>query len=92
MDMFDEEFKPRRPTDQEKDELVRYFVDNEGWPEDNTNQSVQGAYIAVFDRYTTDSPGFSGKLMSVVWSGSPTMYDVFVWDHGRIVKQDREWD
>lgn len=50
------------------------------------------AYVAVYDHYTTDSPGYAGKLMSVVWSGSPTFFDVFTWEDGKIERGDRDYD
>ena len=48
------------------------------------------AYIAVFDDYITDAPGYSGKVMVVVWALSPRDYDVYIWDeHGRLKRTNQ---
>jgi len=52
--------------------------------------SIESAFIAVFDGYITDSPGYVGKLMSVVWDGSPSLYDVYVWVDEKIRYVEKE--
>ena len=52
--------------------------------------TIDCAYIAVFENYVTDSPGFAGKLMSVVWGGSPSTYDVYIWDDGKLQYVERD--
>lgn len=78
--------KPREPNTRELFELMilevekfavdgKYTVDDEetveGW--------IQGAAIAVFDNYITDGPGYAGKLMVVVWPGSPDEVSAYTW-------------
>ena len=48
---------------------------------------VSSAFIAVFDDYCTGGPGWFGKLMVMVWDGSPSQYEVYVWEHGKLVRQ-----
>ena len=52
--------------------------------------TAKNAYIAVFDDYQTGCPGYCGKLMSVVWDGSPSTYDVFIWPNGNLQQVDRD--
>ena len=58
---------------------------------ERTLELLQDAAIAVFDNYITDCPGYAGKVMSVVWSGSPTFFDVFTWSDGKLRQEDREY-
>src|SRR3972149_8391716 len=90
MDILRREVKkmiPRTTTKDEKEDLVKYVanqmssVANADDLETATGH-VEGAAIAVFDNYITDSPGYAGKLMMVVWPGSPDFYEVFIWDRG----------
>ena len=76
---------PRQPNDQEKSELAFYVAEQMGGFEANDHMEqakgfVENSAVAVFDNYITDCPGYAGKLMSVVWSGSPDFYEVFTWD------------
>jgi len=74
---------PRVPTEEEKKELVAYNVQRK-----YTNPSLEeyeqekglteDAYIAVFDNYVSDSPGYAGKVMLVVW-GYPKLTEVYTW-------------
>jgi hypothetical protein len=50
------------------------------------------AYVAVYDHYMTGSPGYVGKLMSVVWDDAPSFFDVFTWEKGQIVRSGRDYD
>jgi hypothetical protein len=75
---------PRLPTEQELRELTTWYSDL-GPEYDEAARTVQCACIAVFDRYITDGPGYAGKLMSVVWGGSPESISVFTWDNGEMV-------
>jgi hypothetical protein len=90
-------YSPRRPTDQEVNELFNYSVFQEGpmldkEESDQITENVQEAAIAVFDNYISDGPGYRGKVMMVVWPGSPSMFDVYIWSaqHGfEEVKRDK---
>lgn len=79
--------QPRTATTEEKKQLIAYCVNSyyrELSSSDPAEQEsfVGNAAIAVFDRYSTDGPGYAGKLMTVVWSGSPSFYTVFIWTDG----------
>ena len=50
------------------------------------------AWIAVFDDYITDGPGYSGKVMCVVWGADPSEVDVFRWQDDRLKKCTGEYD
>ena len=72
--------KPRKPTNVEKGELLQYLINTiqKNMPEEEWREwaaTIDRASIAVFDDYITDSPGYAGKVMVVVWSGSPTFTD-----------------
>jgi hypothetical protein len=74
----------RIPTKEEKIELVEYHLKHDYKNDTNERVSIEGfvesAAIAVFDNYTTSSPGYSGKLMVVVYDGSPEMTETYTWE------------
>jgi len=76
----------RNPTREEKIELVEYILKhdlkNDKSERENIEGFVEGAAIAIFDNYTTSSPGYSGKLMVVVYEGAPEMTETYTWDKG----------
>ena len=82
--------KSRKPNQLEKSDLA-YYVANEmgGWEaNDHLDQAlglVKNAAIAVFDDYISDSPGYVGKVMTVVWPTGPELYEVFIWRDGEII-------
>ena len=89
---------PRAPTTEEKEQLIAYnlkrYYDN---PTEEDREEQRGftehAAIAVFDDYITGSPGYVGKLMVVVWDGSPTFYDAYMcytWHNGKIEFRAKE--
>jgi hypothetical protein len=73
----------RVPTKEEKIELVEYLLTHDYKNDENERENiegfVEGAAIAVFDNYITSSPGYSGKLMIVVYGGSPEMTETYTW-------------
>ena len=78
---------PRKPIKGEKKELVTYILYDEFGKssvsredKENVEGLVEQAAIAVFDDYITDSPGYAGKVMVVVWSGDPAYTDTYIWD------------
>ncbi len=71
----------RKPTEQEKKELVDYLV-KEGYieaPEPDEDLFDGTIYAAVFDNYITDGPGYAGRVMVVVWSGAPEFTETYIW-------------
>jgi hypothetical protein len=73
----------RVPTKAEKIELVEYLLkhdfQNDKSERENIEGFVESAAIAVFDNYITSSPGYSGKLMVVVYEGAPEMTETYTW-------------
>ena len=53
---------------------------------------IEGSWIGVFDNYITDGPGYTGRVMFVVWPGSPNMFDVFTWNReGALEAEHLDW-
>ena len=75
---------PRKPTEVEKKELMEFQIQDIPPADDEERQNlvnlVETASIAVFDDYITDSPGYAGKVMVVVWSHDPAFTDTYIWD------------
>jgi len=73
----------RNPTKEEKIELVEYILKHDLKNDENERANIEGfvesAAIAVFDDYITSSPGYSGKLIVVVYDGSPEMTETYTW-------------
>jgi hypothetical protein len=76
----------RVPTKDEKKELVEYLLKHDYKYDENERENIEGfvesAAIAVFDHYITSSPGYSGKLMVVVYEGAPEMTETYTWEKG----------
>ena len=79
---------PRLPTLAEIEEVWRYlcheyaFEVQEHFFTDagQLKAHIDEAAIAVFDHYMSDTPGFTGKLMLIVWPGGPSLRDTFGWE------------
>ena len=75
--------KPRIPTKDEKIELEEYLLKHDYKNDEHERVNIEGfvesAAIAVFDNYITSSPGYSGKLMIVVYQGAPEMTETYTW-------------
>ena len=73
----------RIPTREEKIELLEYILKHDYKNDENERANIEGfvesAAIAVFDHYITSSPGYSGKLMIVVYQGAPEMTETYTW-------------
>jgi hypothetical protein len=77
---------PRRPTATEKAQLIRYccarhYDQATAEEREAEHDCVERAAIAVFDHYITDGPGYAGKILLVVWSGSPGFHEVYTWQN-----------
>src|SRR5215471_1452153 len=74
----------RIPTKEEEKELVEYLLTHDYKNDENERENierfVESAAIAVFDNYTTSSPGYSGKLMVVVYEAAPEMTETYTWE------------
>ncbi|SRR6266702_3986681 len=81
---------PRKPTEEEKTLLAEFILRGEDPetfdagkvdPERKTEveEAIEVAAIAVFDNYFTDSVGYAGKVMVVVWRSSPEATQTYTW-------------
>ena len=75
---------PRKPTDEEKKELIKYLLTHDYENDENEGDNIQGyvenAAIAVFDNYATGNPGYAGKMMVVVYDTGTTQTETYSWD------------
>jgi hypothetical protein len=74
--------EPRKPTEDEKKELLGYLVEHDNYAIEDIETIVDCAYMAVFDDYTTGGPGYFGKVMVVVYDGYPSQTETYIWHNG----------
>lgn len=46
---------------------------------------LEGAAVAAFDHYTTDSPGYQGTVYAVIWPGGPEIVQSFIRHPGNYI-------
>lgn len=46
---------------------------------------LDGAAVAAFDNYTTDSPGYQGTVYAVIWPGGPEIVQSFIRHPGHYI-------
>lgn len=85
---------PRKPNAKERRQLLDWLADQRKEPSilENEEEEIAGCAIAVFDGYITDGPGYCGKIMTVVWSGAPSIFNVFTFntDTGKLEDEIHE--
>jgi hypothetical protein len=81
---------PRKPTKEGKKQLAEFILRDED-PEmydagkvaperkAEVEEVIEGAAIAVFDHYITDSVGYTGKVMVVIWPVAPGYTQTYTW-------------
>ena len=47
---------------------------------------LEGAAVAAWDHYTTDSPGYQGTVYAVIWPGGPELVSTFIRHDGGIME------
>jgi hypothetical protein len=82
----------RPPNAEERRQLAGWLQSAIGYSGEEAALIADAAYAAVFDSYSPDSPGYAGKVMSVVWGAGPSTFDVFIWEGGTLVRTGREYD
>jgi hypothetical protein len=82
----------RPPNADERKQLADWLLSTGAYDPEDARLIVEAAYVAVFDSYCTGGPGYVGKVISVVWDGAPSMFDVFVWQNGTMERSGREYD
>lgn len=90
----------RKPRQDEIDDLVLEICFNEyninplnrkhQQEFSNIQENVANANIVVFDDYITDGPGYAGRVMLVLWSGSPSFVSSYIWVNNKIEKVEVE--
>jgi hypothetical protein len=81
----------REQNEQEREQLVGWLNGFYGKGEESLNRELVGrATIAVRDDYATDSPVYSGKIIMVMWPGSPTFFNVFTIDDRGALHEERQ--
>ena len=89
MVMFDKRM-PRKPTIEEKQKLIDWLIEDQGVEFDNAENWIENAYISVFPNYQTGSPGYVGKIIFLVFDGSPNFFSVFIEVENKLVKIEEE--
>lgn len=74
----------RALTNEEQKELLEYVVNAkyvDPTPADWGEEALylENIWSVVFEDYITDGPGYAGKVMVVVWGGSPSFTETFIW-------------
>lgn len=72
---------PRRPTPEELTEIAVCCA-KQGPDLETVEGHLQGAAVAAFDHYTTDSPGYQGTVYAVIWPGGPEIVSSFIRSKG----------
>ncbi|MEK6262939.1 MAG: hypothetical protein AABP62_30435 [Planctomycetota bacterium] len=89
MDNISPSQSPRSPNSSEIKQLASW-LQKQGYDANDAALTARAAYVAVYDNYVTCCPGYCGKLISVVWDGSPDCFDVFTWCEGKMLREDRD--
>jgi hypothetical protein len=91
---------PRKPTEEEKKELLEYLV-SEGFGMGTvTEEQTEGVFntwmdtapLAMFDNYQTDYPGYIGKVLVILPTNDlyPEIVEIYVWHEGKITRVRNE--
>jgi hypothetical protein len=73
---------PRTASRLEAAALAASLVAEHGWEPQDALELVDRSWIAVFDRYMPDCPGYCGKVALVVWPGGVEQAQVFTFKGG----------
>lgn len=81
----------RAPNADERKQLAAW-LESQGYEPEDALGTAEDNYVAVFEHYISGGPGYAGKVMTVVWDGAPSFFDVFIWEDGKMVRSGREYD
>jgi hypothetical protein len=77
-----------RPPDEEEIKQLKQYLFNKmmggEFDEEEATGLLGDAYIAVFPDYVTGGPGYFGRVMIVVYDGSPGFVESYCWDKDEI--------
>ena len=79
--------EPRKPTQKEKDQFIKYLKANDYG---DLSEAIDSCYMAVFDKYQTDYPGYVGRLLVIVATHNPCVTEVYIWPDGNITRVTEE--
>jgi hypothetical protein len=81
-------YKVRKPTKSELEQLKRFIEEHRHG--ESAGHLIENYYFAVLEGYTSDCPGYCGKLLLAVY-GLPEFHQLYGWIGGRLVEiqQDR---
>ena len=78
----------RKPTQEEQTQLLEY-LQAKGYGD--LRDQIEKWYMAVFDNYQTDYPGYTGRLLVIVATHDPFVTEVYIWTEGKIQRVTEEW-
>ena len=83
---------PRKPTEDEKHQLLKYFQANRQSDLNETIDQFDTWYIAVFDDYQTEYPGYDDKVLVILptYDLYPEIVEIYVWHEGKITRVRNE--
>ena len=83
---------PRKPTREEKEQLLKYFQATGQSYENETIDQFDKWFIAVFDNYQTEYPGYDGKVLVILptYDLYPEIVELYVWHEGKITRVRNE--
>lgn len=73
----------RNPNKQELKQLADVLYES-GHDREMAEGLASSAMVAVCDDYISDCPGYAGKVISVIWSGGPSIFNVFIVEDGKL--------
>jgi hypothetical protein len=79
---------PRLPNLAEEAALAKALAAGMGgYTLAEAREFVAGAWVAVFDNYMPDGPGYAGKVALVLWSGGVDLVETFIFRQAANVKE-----
>lgn len=82
--------KPRELSPEERVQVSEHFFAQKPFADQYASAAEVADYlvdcccVAVFDNYITDGPGYAGKVISIVWSGCPSIVSTLTFRDGAI--------
>ena len=83
---------PRKPTEEEKQQLLKYLQSTTQADLNETIDMFDTLHIAVFDDYKTEYPGYDGKVLVLLptYDLYPEIVELYVWHEGKITRVRNE--
>jgi hypothetical protein len=73
----------RAPTPDEIQEITAGLARSQHMSEGEVSSFLEGAAVGVVDHYITDGPGYTGKLVSIIWPAGPDVHEVLYFHDGQ---------